>query len=434
VRLACAVAAAVVAATAPGAAAAPPLDTFYPAQVDADGPLTRLRWDWDLVEAARYADVAFPTVAVVDSGITATNPDFADEGTLDPGSVDCSKGRAIAANAAFSNVADNDSNSHGTIVAGLAAAPANGFGIVGASPFSTLTVVRLGPNLAGLACGLTHLARQLETGQLGVLVVNLSLMNPNASPPAVRRALKRLVRQGALVVAATGNRRQGTRLGYPARLPHVLAVGDQEGKALLPGPELDLLAPGGDLFAPLRGGDWGALAEPTTSWATALASGAAAAVWGAHPSGSEWTAQQLGYVLRTTARNRGVWRARQGFGLIDVTRALALDANAVPRDDESEPNDDAADATDAARTGFQPTLACAAACTRSGIIGTTDDPEDWWQVAVPAGRRACASITKGAGVRARIVSGGRAGRAYVRVTTTKRLAAYTLRVRLAAGC
>jgi hypothetical protein len=198
-----------------------------------------------------------------------------------------------------------------------------------------------------------------------------------------------------------------------------------------------MLAPGGDLFAPLRTGGWGTLPEPTTSWATALASGSAAAVWGAHPSGSEWTAQQVAYVLRTTARNRGVWRARQGFGTIDVGRALDIDANAVPRDDESEPNDDAADATEAARGGVnapQPTLACAAACTPSGIIGTTDDPEDWWQVAVPAGRKACASVTKGAGVRARVVPGGRAGRAYVRVTTTKRLAAYTLRVRLASRC
>jgi hypothetical protein len=305
--------------------------------------------------------------------------------------------------------------------------------MVGASPFSTILAVRLGPNLKGLSCGLAYLAKRIDAGAVGVPVVNLSLMDPNVSSAGVQAGLRKLVRRGALIVAATGNRGQGSRLGFPARLPHVLAIGDDEGRALLPGPQLDLVAPGGNLAAPSPD-DMTALArqkEPTTSWATAVASGAAAAVWGAHPSGSEMTAQQLAYVLRVTAGGRGAWRARRGFGLIDVGRALDADANAIPVDDESEPNETAALASASDNTVR---LHCAKTCSVGGILGTTDDPQDWWHVAVPAGQRACASLANAPGVRVRMRPSGRRGVAYAVVTTNRKLASYTLRVRLAGRC
>jgi hypothetical protein len=433
VCLACAVATALAALGAVGAQTAradPPFDQYYPQQIAKPaGWLTRLHWDWDLLDAARSADVAFPTVAVVDSGIDAAHLEYADEGTIDAGSADCSTRRAKVASADFANLADPEG--HGTKVAGLAAAPANGVGIVGVSPFSTILAVRINPGsgLVGLSCALSYLARQMDdAGSVGLLVVNLSLSDPNGSSPGVRNAIRALVRRGALVVAATGNKSQTDRLGYPAKLQHVLAVGDMEGKALLRGPELDLLAPGGALVAPQRGTQtaWETLSDPQTSWATALASGAAAAVWGAHPSGSEMTAQQLAYLLRATASGGGSWNRKRGFGAINIARALA--AQPPPADDEVEPNDSA---PDAAAPGM-PRLRCAIACTRSGILGATDDREDWWAVAVPSGKRACVAMTRGPRVRAAVVPGGR-GLAYVRVKTARKLASYSFRVRLAVG-
>ena len=253
-------------------------------------------------------------------------------------------------------------------------------------------MVRIVPDgLGGLACALNYLAAQMDHGPIGLLVVNLSLFDPRSPSAAVRRGIAKLVRRGALLVAATGNvgENSGTRVGFPARLPHVLAIGDDERQALLKGAELDLLAPGGSLYAPVIGGDWRPIGAPQTSYATGIASGAAAAVWGAHPEGSALTAQQVAWLLRATASRAKSWTRSQGFGTIDVGARAAVRPR-DPRDDESEPNDSASDASG---DRALPPLACPKTCTRRGIVGTTDDPEDGGPFAsrqpprLPAGRR-----------------------------------------------
>ena len=206
----------------------------------------------------------------------------------------------------------------------------------------------------------------------------------------------------------------------------MLAVGDMEGQARLPGPELDLVAPGGSLWTPTVGQVWKPIGPAQTSYATPLVSGAAAAVWGAHPEGSALTAQQIGWLLRSTATRAKSWTRGRGFGTVDVGAALRY--NRIPLDDEQEPNDSA---TEASSGGALPALACVKSCTRRGIVGKTDDPEDWWPVRIPGGRKVCKQV--GGSVHSSVVQGPK-GLAYVRITTTRPQAAYTLKVRAGRIC
>jgi hypothetical protein len=405
-----------------------PIDDYYDLEVGDGGWLSRIGWSWDDIQGAHYQDVAYPTIAVIDTGIDDPHREFADDGVVDPNSADCRSGRSKPTDGNLKGVRDLGEG-HGTIVAGLAAAPANGVGIVGVSPYSSLLVVRIVPEgLGGLACALDYLAEQMRDGTVGLLVVNMSLADPRTQSLQVRNGIAKLVRLGALLVAATGNVNQGsgTRVRYPARLPHVIAVGDEEGQALLHGPELDLVAPGGNMYAPAPSDVWTLIRTPQTSYATPLVSGAAAAVWGAHPEGSALTAQQVAWLLRTTASQRGTWTRARGFGTVNVGRALRL--SKIPPDDELEPNDSA---TEASSTGALAPLTCLKFCTRRGFVGRTDDPEDWWAVRIPGGRKVCKTV--GGGVRATVVQGPK-GLAYVRVSTTRPQAAYTLKVRAGFRC
>jgi hypothetical protein len=134
------------------------------------------------------------------------------------------------------------------------------------------------------------------------------------------------------------------------------------------------------------------------------------------------SAQQLAYLLRVTA-TAGKWSRGQGYGTVRIDRALKRQR--LPGDDEVEPNDTRALAS--ARDSLAP-LACLRTCTVRGILGTTDDRVDFWRVRRPAGRSICKRVN-GAGVQAAVVRGPR-GYAFVRVTTKRPLANYTLRVRV----
>jgi hypothetical protein len=420
--LTCLAAVLAVAAASPAiVAAAPPPDEYYPQSVQPKGWLKLMGWDWATLEKAHESgDAAFPTIAVIDSGLDVQHPEFRDDrDAIHPSSADCTRRSPRLAVPAFSRLAPFEGEYHGTKVAGLAAAPANGVGIVGASPFSSILPVRITKGLVGLPCALRHLARLSDQGATGLLVVNLSVEQAREPGAAVQNAIDALVRRGALIVAATGNVGAGfgSRLAFPARLPHVLAVGDSEGRTLLPGPELDLRAPGAGMWLPDVNDSWSSPDTPQTSWSTALVSGAAAAVWGAHTEAM--TAQQLAYVLRASARG-GNWSPRTGFGTVNIARALQMKP---PRDDEVEPNDTARDARHP--DSLDP-LSCLRPCLVNGILGRTDDPADWWRVRKPPSRTVCARTT--GAVRASVRPGPR-GYGYVRVTTQRRLAGYSLSIR-----
>jgi len=354
-------------------------------------PLQPQEWFLAAVGADR-ATAPGPGVplTIVDSGLDAGQPDFA--------------GRpATAYLDAQTTTGANEE--HGTEVASVAAAPANGTGIAGVYPQAALDVWDATPAPTGI---------QSQAAAAGIAaapcpgVVNLS-WGTTTVDPVVDRAIEAAQRRGCLVVAAAGNLGdKGNPRIYPAADLHVLAVGssDQSGaRAAFSsfGAWVDLLAPGTgiEVDTPLWRDASGNVLEDGTSFSAAIVSAAAAWVWTERPA---LTAPQLFQLLRGAAGN----------GVLDIPAALAAP---TPPNDPQEPNDTVAEAA------AQPALRSRIAAT----LDATKDPRDLYRIVVRAHRRV--RLTVGQGAVARIVA--RKGRvAYAQVTLAHGVAAarYVLRV------
>jgi hypothetical protein len=161
---------------------------------------------------------------------------------------------------------------HGTYMAMIAAAPANGWGMVGFAPTSVRVF-----NLKALAAGETTFSFaeygsaiqycQDLTAKMPVSVVNLSLGSGTQPTGGELEALENYVRaanaSGLSVVAAVGN--EGGQIQAPADVPGVLGVGASDANPANvgvmcsfsnSGPGLALLAPGcGSQTEPGGGGN-----------------------------------------------------------------------------------------------------------------------------------------------------------------------------------
>jgi len=156
---------------------------------------------------------------------------------------------------------DVSPTTHGTVLATMAVAPANGWGMVGTAPRSIqiVSVRILEPGqttfpFSSYAAGITEC---LQLRQLyKIKVINLSL-GTSETPSgkdyeAVANAVEKANDRGVAVVAAAGND-DGGPVEYPAAYPTVLSVGasDTQGGAFCTfsnrGEGLRLIAPGCDL-------------------------------------------------------------------------------------------------------------------------------------------------------------------------------------------
>jgi serine protease len=144
----------------------------------------------------------------------------------------------------------NDDNFHGTHVAStVAEATDNTEGVTGFAFRCALMPVKVldeagDGSFFDVAEGIDFAANNAS-----VKVINLSLGGEGSST-TVRQAIDRAVAKKITVIAAAGNDGRGT-ISFPAALPNVIAVGALDGrKQKAPysnfGPELDLVAPGGN--------------------------------------------------------------------------------------------------------------------------------------------------------------------------------------------
>jgi serine protease len=216
--------------------------------------LFRLQWNFRLIGAPRTwaiqkgkPEVA---VAVLDTGVA-----FEDFGPYrkapDWGSVRFLPGF----DAVHGDGHANDDEVHGTHVASTVAEATNNELAVAGLAFgcSIMPVKVLDQNGEGTAFefadGMDYATAYREGGTNPVRVINLSL-GFNGTSQTVRRAVDRATQAGILVVAAAGN--DGTvGVSYPAAHDDVLAVGAVDGRKRRAryssyGPELDVMAPGGD--------------------------------------------------------------------------------------------------------------------------------------------------------------------------------------------
>ena len=205
---------------------------------------------WDNAIAAGNPGGGGVTVAVLDTGVAyRTSPDhrYVKAPDLDR--------RRFVRGYDFvrGNDLPYDRNGHGTFVAGVVSQSTNnGIGLAGVAYRSRIMPIRVldyegKGDVATIARGIRLAARR------GAQVVNMSfefdigLTAPQI--PDVLSAVRFAHRKGTVLVAAAGNT-EDTRVAYPARAKHVMAVGATTEHGCIAdysntGPGLSVVAPGG---------------------------------------------------------------------------------------------------------------------------------------------------------------------------------------------
>lgn len=243
-------------------------------------------------------------VAVVDTGVDATQPDLAGvvlpEINLIPGST-----------------VTGDDNGHGTAVAGVIAALSDndqgGAGVCAAC--SILPIKVMGSDGAGDLA--TVAAGIVRAADMHARVIDLSLGGPEGLD-ALQQAVTYAMSKGAMVVAAAGNSGLDTPF-FPASYPGVISVaGSNQADHLYGWSEhgtwVTVSAPGCNV-APLLQGGYGQFCG--TSSATPLVAGLAGIMFAAHPNVMD--ARVASAIEQTARRMSGGVR----YGRISAAAALA---------------------------------------------------------------------------------------------------------------
>ena len=287
--------------------------------------------DWVLRAASAI------TIAVVDTGADLTAPDLAAK-------------EPLAYNERTGTNDVRDLVGHGTFVAALAAGSAtNGEGIAGFGGDARLIVIKAGPG-DGSFSDVDESNAIVYAVDHGARIINLSLGGP-ATSTTERKAIDYATSHGALVVAAAGNEYQdGNPIEYPAALLQPvgskgvgglgLAVGASTvggSRAIFSntGSYVSLVAPGDNVFSALSSeSSANRFARVTlpdslsglygfasgTSFSSPEVAGAAALVWAANPLLDAGAVSEL---LKESASSSGTWSPDLGWGLLDVSAAVA---------------------------------------------------------------------------------------------------------------
>ncbi|MCX5894345.1 MAG: S8 family peptidase [Proteobacteria bacterium] len=302
-----------------------------------------LQWNFPLIHVDQAWDKSSGegvTVAVVDTGVNPTGHDGFGN-------------RLLQGYDAILGIQGywQDNNSHGTHVAGtIAQETNNGTGVAGIAYRAKILPVKVLPrsgfasdsNISWVTDGIDWAVEN------GADIINMSLGGPNS--PLLEEAVNDAVNQGVTVIAAAGNHNynENTQVGYPAAYDSVIAVGavdynKQRATYSNYGPELDIVAPGGDTSQDANGDgymdgivqetfrqylgfryfavDWNYYFFQGTSMAAPHVAGVAALIKSKHP---DWTPEQIRSALLNTAEDLGdPGRDDQyGYGLVDAFAAV----------------------------------------------------------------------------------------------------------------
>lgn len=367
-------------------------------------PLVDAQWYLPAIRAFDFWPDAVPQlspvrVAVVDSGIDATHPEF--------------DGRIAGGESFVGSDWRRDTMGHGTFVAGeIAAALDNGQGIAGVGFPVSLLIAKVTDARGSISVEAEAKAIRWAVDR-GARVINLSLGGPrdpndptvDTYSPLEEAAIRYAASHGVTVVAAVGNCEQrcpGRYASYPAALSHVIGVSAirADGTAApfsnRDGVFNDIAAPGFGIIstlpldlAPSTPGCPAAgysICGPEsfkdgagTSFAAPLVSAAAALLVAQDP---RLTPSQVTQILTQTASDMSSAGrdAVTGSGRLDVTAALeAVFSQPLPPSDRFESNDDAG--TESWRIPLRSSRLVIA------TVDAYDDPTDVYRVYLRAGRR-----------------------------------------------
>lgn len=309
-------------------------------------------------------------VAIIDSGVDCSLPDFA--------------GQQITATKSFvGGSACLDTEGHGTIVAGEIAGELDSAGVVGLAYDSQLVVAKVVTPNGQIPLKAEAAAIRWAVDQ-GARVINLSFGAPRDPADPSRdtysrveaRAVAYAVRNGATVVAAVGNSDEAYATpwpyaSWPAALPHVIGVAALTRAGNVPtfsdrdSSYVDIAAPGVDIFSTfptaLTGQQQGCPAQgytdcaggdyhrpEGTSFAAPQVSAAAAVLLGLLPT---LTSSQVAAILERHADDVDAASGCadcpdgrdkfSGWGRLDVAAAVdsLTSGTPLPAADRDEPND-----------------------------------------------------------------------------------------------
>jgi subtilisin family serine protease len=274
---------------------------------------------WDKTQGSNI------TIAILDSGIDASHPDFS--------------GRLVAGYNAYDNNTNTaDVCGHGTKAAGSAAAASNNaIGVAGVAGQARIMPVRIAYNNSGscyayfstMASGVTWAADH------GARVVNISYANVPTSS-AVQSAANYLKGKGGLLFVSAGNYNRDEGFTPTDTMIPVSATDSADNRASFSsyGAFVALSAPGAGIYTTVQGGGYGAVNG--TSFASPVAAAVAALVMSANPSLS---ADQVKNILFTTAVDLGT-AGRDiyfGYGRVNASAAVAKAAGTTTTADTTAP-------------------------------------------------------------------------------------------------
>ncbi|WP_256077082.1 type VII secretion-associated serine protease mycosin [Streptomyces sp. BpilaLS-43] len=281
------------------------------------------------------------TVAVIDTGVDAGNPDLAGR---------VLKGLNLETELSGDELTDYEG--HGTGMAGLISGTGRaigGNGAFGLAPGAKILPIRMpkAGRAANQAAGDKRLNESLTKAikyavDRDAQVINVS-MGVSTASEELAEAVKYALERGALVFAAVGNSGGGANsVEYPAGTPGVVGVA-AVGKDLRRteesqfGTQVDLAAPGDEMIHAC-GGETGFCESHGTSDATALASASAALIWSKYP---DWTNNQVLRVLLNTAGGAINGEKRTdaiGYGIVRPRIALKDPGDPGPADEYPLPD------------------------------------------------------------------------------------------------
>ncbi|MGY0019109.1 S8 family serine peptidase [Streptomyces sp. YJ-C3] len=278
-------------------------------------------------------------VAVIDSGVNASTSSL--------------KGQVLTGDVpkSLSYHATQDFSGHGTTISELIAGTGAGGGLKGLAPGAKIVPYRVQMEDLKSKAELAKTPEPAEAikaaADSDAKIINMSFSSDTINPD-LEVALKYAASKGKLLMVGVGNEgRSSGHIGYPAQYPYAVGVTAVDATGTVAkfssnGNYVDLAAPGQNIprwcdasFRSYCDGGQG------TSQATAIASGAAALIWSAHP---DWTANQVLRSLIDTASR--TWKKDDpskylGYGTVRPRKVLEdpnYDAGPAQSDPLAEEN------------------------------------------------------------------------------------------------
>ncbi|MBL0161145.1 MAG: S8 family serine peptidase [Bryobacterales bacterium] len=269
-------------------------------------------------------------IAVLDSGVDWTHPDFVNAGgasqdSLSGGQISYQLSRGPLATSIPAPASTwRDDHGHGTQIAGIVAAATANSGGVAALGFPAELVINKVLQANGVGSDMVIADAILAAADAGARVISMSLGGAGYSQ-LLQDAVDYAWSRDAVVVAAAGNANSAA-LYFPAGANFAVSVGatgstDVRAPSSNYGPSLDVMAPGVGVNSTYPGAQYRALSG--TSASTALVSALAGLIAQASPGlAADAIAQRLETSSDSTIALGG-WDLYYGFGRINAWRALS---------------------------------------------------------------------------------------------------------------